>query len=189
MQAIPYTANAPAPSAFGLSLQQRSASIKAVLTRVVSLGPSSSPEVAELQGRCHTLAQESAVLRSQLTTAVSARDRIAYEVEEVTQELRRAEKRLDRLRSETVKATEKPSAKAEEEAEQAKVEAAEAEKKAALQRKQRAEGETVSVIAILLVDREELNASYRAKPVRCLWQPTGRSLEVLRATRWKISSD
>lgn len=45
------------------------------------------------------------------------------------------------MHSATIKATERPGAQAEEEAEQARVEAADAEKKAAIQRKEHAEGE------------------------------------------------
>lgn len=58
---------------------------------------------------------------------------------DVTEKLRKAERRLDRLQSRSVLLSERPSTEAEEQAEKARVEAAEAEQRAAVKRKEAAE--------------------------------------------------
>ena len=141
MESIPLTSRKPAIAIFSESLQERNTSMKAILSRIASLGSRASPDVDQLQARCHRLGEESASLRSQLTLTITDKEALAEELGNTIEQLRKAEKKFDRMHSATVKATERPGAKAEEEAEQAKVEAADAEKAAALQRKAQAEGE------------------------------------------------
>lgn len=131
----------PSTSAFSLSLQERNASIKAVLALIVGLTPGSSPEVDEVQARCHRLAEESASLRAKLGRVNAERDDLIDELNATIEQLRRTERHHDRFHSVTVKATERPGAQKEEEAERAKEEAAEAERHAAVQRKTKAEKE------------------------------------------------
>lgn len=139
--AIPLTSRSPAISVFSESLEERNKSLKAVLSRIASLGSESTPELDQLQARCHRLGEESASLQSQYTLAISDKETLTEELSKTIEQLRRAEKKLDRMHSSTVKASERPGEEAEEEAEKAKIEAANAEKEAALQRKERAEGE------------------------------------------------
>lgn len=141
LQAIPFVSRKPELSAFSESQGERNASLKAVLSRIVSLGSTSSPEVEEIQARCHRLGEESASLRSKLTLAINDKEALLEELNETIDKLKKAEKKFDRSLSATVKATERPGEQAEEEAEKARIEAADAEKEAALQRKEQAEGQ------------------------------------------------
>ncbi|UZJ56597.1 hypothetical protein CBS101457_005917 [Exobasidium rhododendri] len=141
-EAIPLTSRDPVNSAFSATLQERNSSLKVVLSTIVRLGPESLPEVDQLQARCHQLGEESASFRSQLATAVKDKEALTEDLEKTIDQLRRAEKKIDRIQSSTVKNTERPGEQAEEEAEQAKVEAAKAETEAAHQRKVKAEGES-----------------------------------------------
>lgn len=139
--AIAVSVRKPSTSAFSKSLEERNASIKAVLSMIVRLTPDSGPEVDELQAKCHQLAEESASLRARFHRTSEDRDSLIDELDVTIEKLRKYERLNDRMHSSTVKATERPGAEAEEEAERAKVEAAEAEKQAAVKRKQMAENE------------------------------------------------
>jgi E3 ubiquitin-protein ligase BRE1 len=141
IDALELTSRQPSTSAFKQSLHDRNASIKALLASIISLSPGSSPEVDELQAKCHRLAQESAALRSRLSRTDEERHELIEELNSTVEQLRRMERLHDRYHSATVKATERPGAqKEEEEAEQARKQAAEAEKQAALRRKEQADG-------------------------------------------------
>lgn len=140
---LPFTAGQPSKSAFTASIQERGTAIKSVLTKLASAAPSSqTPEVGELQARCHRLADEASTLRQQSSQTQHQLARTTSELQEITEALRTAERRVDRLQSRTVLLSERPSIKAEEEAEKAKVEAAEAEERAAVKRRQEAEAST-----------------------------------------------
>lgn len=141
LDAIPFASRKPGLSAFSESKGERNSSLKAVLSRIVSLGSTSSPELEEIQARCHRLGEESASLRSKLTLAINDKETLLEELNETIDKLKRAERKFDRSLSATVKATERPGEQAEEEAERAKVEAADAEIKPALHKKEQAEGE------------------------------------------------
>lgn len=141
LQSIPLTLRKPAIAVFSESIQERSASVKAMLSRVATIGPDSTPDVDQLRARCHRLGEESASLKSQLTLTIGDKESLADELTMTIEKLKRVERKFDRMHSGTVKATERPGAQAEEEAEQARVDAADAEKQAALQRKAVAEGE------------------------------------------------
>lgn len=69
LEAIPLTSNKPCFSAFSESLQERNASIKAVLTRIASLGSHSTPDVDQLQARCHRLGEEVSAGRDHIACA------------------------------------------------------------------------------------------------------------------------
>lgn len=131
----------PSTSAFSKSLEERNASMKAILGLIVRLTPGSSPEVDELQAKCHQLIEESASLKARYHRTSEDRDSLIDELDATIEKLRKYERLHDRTHSSTVKATERPGAEAEEEAERAKVEAAEAERQAAVKRKQVAENE------------------------------------------------
>lgn len=121
-------------------MQERGNAVRAVLSRLASVAPQSqSPEVAELQSRCHQLADEASLLRQKSLSAEEQLRKTSEDIAELTESLRRAERKVDRLQSRSVQLSERPSTKAEEEAEKAKLEAAEAEHKAALQRKEAAD--------------------------------------------------
>lgn len=141
LDAIPLTSQSPVISAFSESLQERNTSFKAVLSRIASLGSKSTPEVDQLQARCHRLGEESASLKSKLTLAIQDKETLTEELTVTIEQLRRAERKFDRWHSATVKATERPGEQAEEEADKAKVEAANVEKQVAMQKKERAEKE------------------------------------------------
>ncbi|MCO5585213.1 hypothetical protein L7F22_039145 [Adiantum nelumboides] len=139
--AIELSVSKPSPSAFSKSLEERNASMKAILGMIVRLTPGSSPDVDELQAKCHQLAVDSASLRARYHLTSQDRDSLVDELDITIEKLRKFERLHDRMHSSTVKATERPGAEAEEEAERAKVEAAEVERQAAVKRKQVAENE------------------------------------------------
>lgn len=146
--ALELTSRQPSTSAFKQSMADRNASMKALIGLIVSLSPGSSPEVDELQAKCHRLAQESAALRARLTRTDGERHELIEELNSTVEQLRRMERLHDRYHSATVKATERPGAqKEEEEAEQARKLAAEAEKQAALRRKEQADGVATEALA------------------------------------------
>lgn len=59
MKVIPFTAGQPSKSAFSASIQERASAIRAVLSRLSAIAPQSqSPEVSDLQARCHQLTDE-----------------------------------------------------------------------------------------------------------------------------------
>lgn len=124
-------------------MQERANAIRAILARLAANGAqANSPELADLQARCHHLVDEARVLRQRASTAEQEVQTTRADLSEVTEALRRAERKVDRLQSRSVLLSERPSTKAEEAAEKAKLEAAEAEQKAAIQRKEAAEAST-----------------------------------------------
>lgn len=112
---IPFTAGQPSKSAFSTSMQERANAIRAVLARFAANGAqANSPELADLQARCHHLVDEARVLRQRASTAEQEVQVTRSDLSEVTEALRRAERKVDRLQSRSVLLSERPSTKAEE---------------------------------------------------------------------------
>ncbi|CAH7670764.1 hypothetical protein PPACK8108_LOCUS5498 [Phakopsora pachyrhizi] len=95
------------PTSLDRALQQRSTASKDLIVHLISLASSSSaasPELEEVRSRCRRLTAESATTRAALGLAESKIKQVQDQLEAAEESARRAEKKLDRERSRTVRA-------------------------------------------------------------------------------------
>lgn len=94
------------PTSLDRALHQRSTASKDLILHLISLASSSSvasPDLEEIRARCRRLTAESATSRAALGLAESKLKQLQDQLEAAEEAARRAEKKLDRERSRTVK--------------------------------------------------------------------------------------
>ncbi|KAI7945495.1 hypothetical protein MJO29_011883 [Puccinia striiformis f. sp. tritici] len=94
------------PTSLDRALHQRSTASKDLIVHLISLASSSSvasPDLEEIRARCHRLTAESASSRAALGLAESKLKQLQDQLDAAQEATRRAEKKLDRERSRTVK--------------------------------------------------------------------------------------
>ncbi|KAH9810216.1 hypothetical protein DFH28DRAFT_1065038 [Melampsora americana] len=94
------------PTSLDRVIQQRSTASKDLIVHLISLASSSSvisPDLEEVRSRCRRLTQESATSRAALSLAESKLKQLQDQLEVTEEAARRAEKKLDRERSRTVR--------------------------------------------------------------------------------------
>ncbi|EGG10527.1 uncharacterized protein MELLADRAFT_115459 [Melampsora larici-populina 98AG31] len=94
------------PTSLDRAIQQRSTASKDLIVHLISLASSSSvisPDLEEVRSRCRRLTQESATSRAALSLAESKLKQLQDQLEVTEEAARRAEKKLDRERSRTVR--------------------------------------------------------------------------------------
>ncbi|KDN51379.1 BRE1-domain-containing protein [Tilletiaria anomala UBC 951] len=102
------------PGSLQKAMLRSSEAICAIVKLLASDGTSLQPSEAELQGRCHQLAQEAATLRHQADATQASFERAGVELHDALEKLRRAERQRDRLLSPSVRAVERTADPPEE---------------------------------------------------------------------------
>lgn len=96
----------PSPTNLDRALHQRSTASKDLILHLISLASSSSvasPDLEEIRARCRRLTAESATSRAALGLAESKLKQLQDQLDAAQEATRKAEKKLDRERSRTVK--------------------------------------------------------------------------------------